>query len=341
MLIDFEICAHPGCSLLEGSLAQKAWRRGQSGLKWCVRINDPWEKKGSFYMTCCFFRCALNRAWLLLLTLTLLIVIDGGKSPIQASSAIDLAPHRAVYEMTLDEVRPGSSVSSIIGYMVFKFSGSACSGFALDMSLVNSITNLSGETAVVDVRAESFEDANGKAFRFNSSQYQNYQLVDKTSGNAARRPSGGGLSVRLEKEEGDELTFSGDILFPTQHSLLLLRAAHKGKSLVYADVYDGSEKGDRFYSTTSFIGKNMSPGADADLPAVENAEQLLELQSWPVAISYFDADKKGDQVPSYELSFRLYGNGVSRQLILDYGDYVMRGVLKDIEFLDSPPCGPE
>jgi hypothetical protein len=34
----------------------------------------------------------------------------------------------------------------------------------------------------------------------------------------------------------------------------------------------------------------------------------------------------------------LYENGVSRALLLDYGDFVVSGEMKQIEFRDTKPC---
>jgi len=63
------------------------------------------------------------------------------------------------------------------------------------------------------------------------------------------------------------------------------------------------------------------------------------LMSWPVSISYFDPQKeKQDGLPSYELAFLYFENGVSRRLFIDYGDFAIRGVLKDITFLEATKC---
>ena len=61
------------------------------------------------------------------------------------------------------------------------------------------------------------------------------------------------------------------------------------------------------------------------------------MKRWPVTISYFEEDKK-DNTPNYVLSFDLYENGVSRALKLDYGDFVLAGEMKQLEFLPSKPC---
>lgn len=110
--------------------------------------------------------------------------------------------------------------------------------------------------------------------------------------------------------------------------------------MVQANVYDGSEKGDKLYETTTFIGKPVAPGPSAPT-GVANAEKLDELVSWPVTISYFERTqtaRKDEGLPAYELSFRLFANGVSRDLLIDYGSFSIKGVLSRIDFREPAEC---
>ena len=40
------------------------------------------------------------------------------------------------------------------------------------------------------------------------------------------------------------------------------------------------------------------------------------------------------------MSFVLYENGVTRDLVMDYGDYKLAGTLKAVEALEQQPCDP-
>ena len=63
------------------------------------------------------------------------------------------------------------------------------------------------------------------------------------------------------------------------------------------------------------------------------------MKAWPVSLSYFDAASgKADAVPSYELAFLFYENGVSRKLMIDYGEFAIRGQLIDLTMLDKGKC---
>ena len=42
--------------------------------------------------------------------------------------------------------------------------------------------------------------------------------------------------------------------------------------------------------------------------------------------------------PSYQIDFRLYANGVSRELLIDYGDFSIHGTLSKLDYLKAEAC---
>ncbi len=250
-----------------------------------------------------------------------------------------LAPHRAVYELTLGETGAGSNVTDIRGQLVYDFQGSVCQGYTLNTRLATEVFDRDGKPSVNDIRTESWEDGEGKRFRFSTSQYSNSKLSDSTKGTARRTGHGHGvIAVDLEKPKRSSLTLPGKILFPTQHSAAVLKAASAGLTRLQADVYDGSEKGTKVYETTTVIGAPLELSANAQLPAIKNAALLDTIPSWPIVMSYYESGPKKDGLPAYEISFRMYANGVSRKLKLDYGAFSLNGELSSIEFFEPKPC---
>ena len=58
-----------------------------------------------------------------------------------------------------------------------------------------------------------------------------------------------------------------------------------------------------------------------------------------MSIGYFEPGSDStDAVPVYELSFLFFENGVSRNLFIDYGEFAMRGDLKEIAFHTPSKC---
>jgi EipB-like len=280
--------------------------------------------------------------WRVLLLLLALPLVEGTLlSPAHALAAKEpgkLVAHRAIYEMTLDDARTASGITGIDGRMVFEFTGSECDGYSLNMRMVTQMTDSQGQTNLTDLRSSTWEQGDGQKFRFQSAQYLNDKLGDVTMGRAVRESPNEAVKVKLSQPSRAELNLSGQVLFPTQHSLALIEAARAGQSLFQARIYDGSEKGRKVYDTTAFIGRKVEAGADADkLEPAAKEKGLDQLASWPVSIGYFEP-KGGDLTPSYQIDFRLYENGVSRELLIDYGDFSIHGTLTALEYLKPAEC---
>jgi hypothetical protein len=256
-----------------------------------------------------------------------------------AGQDIILAPHRAVYEMTLVTTRGGTGVTAVSGRMVYDLTGSVCEGYTQNMRFVTQMTNQGGTSMITDLRSSSWEEGSGRRFRFNSSQFRDEKPTEATAGDAARANAADDIKVELTKPAKKGLSLSARVYFPIQHSIALLQAAKLGKASFRADLYDGSEKGEKVYDTVSIIGRHRPPGVNQTLPRVKNIEALDRLEAWPVAIGYFEpGSDKTDALPVYELTFLFFENGVSRKLFIDYGEFSMRGELKEITFHPPSKC---
>lgn len=254
--------------------------------------------------------------------------------------AVKLAPHRAVYDLSLDKADSSSNVSEIHGRLVLSFKGSECAGYSMDTRIVTAIADRDGKNTVTDMRSSTWEHATGGKFRFNNSQYLNQRLSEHVTGRAARVTTSDSINIQLNKPEKRKISFKGEPLFPTQHTIAVLQAAQSGQNVLQANIYDGSEKGVKMYETTTFIGKLRSPGANT-LKKIKNSEPLNSLVSWPVMLSYYESSKparSNEGLPDYELSFVLYANGVSRKLLIDYGSFTIAGDLTRIDFYEPTKC---
>ena len=89
-------------------------------------------------------------------------------------------------------------MTDIRGQLVYDFRGSACQGYTLNTRLITEVFDREGKSSTNDIRSESWEDADGKRFRFSTSQYANGKLTDLTKG-LARRIGTDTVAVDLEK----------------------------------------------------------------------------------------------------------------------------------------------
>jgi hypothetical protein len=247
--------------------------------------------------------------------------------------SVSLAPHRAVYELTLAKSVGTKSPTAAHGRIAFDFTGSSCEGYVQNFRQFTELQPAEGPTRVSDMQSATFEDPEGKNFNFKMTTSVDSAEADAVDGKASKTANGP-LSVNLAKPKRSKFNIESDIAFPTEHLRRILAAAIEGNNLLEAKVYDGSETGEKVYETTTYIGHPIAS------PAVEKAAhipQLEKMRRWPVSISYFESGKKDDG-PSYTLSFDLYENGISRALRLDYGDFVLAGEMSSLELLSQPEC---
>lgn len=282
---------------------------------------------------------SLNRS----LVLTIAVIAAGsGFAGGQAKAAAGAAflPHQALYELRLVKSRGGNAISSARGRILYNFSGSACEGYTSEFRQVSELNSGEGKVTLSDLRSTSWEDGEGKSYRFKIDTRTNDTDSSPVDGVAER--TGDRITVKLKQPGTKTFTIDGSTVFPTEQIRRIIAAAKDGKSLLELTIYDGSDNGEKVYNTLTVIGQPI-PGdrtiASPD-PSTAN-DQMKLLTRWPVTVSYYDRDAKareGEQTPVYAMSFELFENGVSRSLVLDYNDFVIAGALGRFDIKDSKPC---
>jgi len=253
------------------------------------------------------------------------------------SALIPLAPHRAVYDLKLGQLRGKRSLEAVRGRIVYDFAGNMCEGYDLRFRQVTELDTGEGKYALSDLRSTSWEEAGARSLRFDSENYLDRKLVDSVDGHADK--SAEGVTVTLAKPKPKTMDI-GTAVFPSEHMRRIIAAARAGQTLLEVTVYDGSESGDKVYQSLTVIGKKISPNEHEPTDAAAGAALVAGLERWPVTISYFDRAQQGggEQTPVYSISFEAYENGIARALVLDYNDFTVTGDLTSLETKDAKPC---
>jgi hypothetical protein len=272
-------------------------------------------------------------------SLASLAVIAVAYGPARAAAASFL-PHQALYELSLVKSRGSNPVNSARGRILYNFSGSACEGYTSEFRQVSELEIGEGKTMLSDLRSTSWEDAQGKSYRFKIDSRSNDSESAPVDGMAER--TGDHITVKLKQPEAKTFTLDGSTVFPTEQIQRIIAAAKEGKSLLELTVYDGSDNGQKVYNTLSVIGQPIEGTKQVASPDPSTtSDQMKPLTRWPVTVSYYDREAKakdGEQTPVYSMSFELYENGVSRKLVLDYNDFVIAGALGKFDVKDAKPC---
>ena len=268
------------------------------------------------------------------------VTADAQKVLPPKTTGVDLAPHRAVYDLKLSRSRGAGSVEGVRGRIVYDFSGNACAGYELKFRQVSELDSGSGKAMLSDLRASTWEDVQAKKFRFNSENRINEKAVDTVDGNAERKSDA--VAVTLKKPSGKSFKIGSGAVFPIEHMRKIIEAAREGKSVLEVVVYDGSETGEKLYDTLTVIGQPIKPGERPADDISGKTAGMANQTRWPVTISYFDraakGSPKGETMPAYSVGFELYENGVSRALKLDYNDFAISGEMTAIEMTPVKAC---
>jgi hypothetical protein len=257
-----------------------------------------------------------------------------GAAPEAAGQGAILAPHRAVYELSLDPAKTGTKLDSASGRIAFEITGNACEGYSVTLRQVTQLDTGEGRQSTSDLHSVTWENGAAKSYRFKSRNHVNNELRDEVDGTAERAPDGG-LTVSLSAPKTAPFDLTGNISLPTEHLVKLLAAAAASERILETRVFDGAPDGKKVYDTLAVIGAPVKSSGP-----LEEAAQRPELQSmtrYPVTVSYFEPGT-GERTPAYVLGFELYENGISRALRLDYGGFALRGELSALELLKATPC---
>lgn len=279
------------------------------------------------------------------LTLAAVIVAAGLFGPPLAKSgtaqAASPAPHRAVYSMVMEQNRSGSDLSDIRGTMAMEWADT-CDGWALNQKMLLAVIPAEGARFDRAYSFTSYESKDGLLFRFNMRITTNGTVTEDIAGRATLTAPGGPGEVVFTEPEGERVALPAGTVFPTEHLLLAIDGAMADQRGLERDVFIGTDI-ESLYRVSGFLGREVQPGTR---PVIESPGRddragliaaLADLRSYIVSFGYYPSDAD-DEAPEFEVTYRLMENAVAPYLDLDYGDYVIRGLLDYLEYLPDPGC---
>lgn len=257
-----------------------------------------------------------------------------GTAPLMASG---LAPHRAFYVLEADRLDDKGGITAIAGKLAYEITGNDCDGYAVNYRIANRYIQGEGSPQTMDIQLTSFESGDGLELDMRQKQFVNGSLETETRVKASKPKGGGAGSGELEAKENKSFEIDAAAIFPAAFQKQLVVDAEKGETRSAAVVFEGSDD-QKAARAVGFIGARK-PGGKIDNGAdVATLDDLNKLPSWPVTVSYYNLDANGDEQPNFSASFNMLQNGVSTDLVLDYGTYALKGKLEKIEMLKSEAC---
>lgn len=247
---------------------------------------------------------------------------------VAAAGPMPLASHRAVYDLSLKVSEQGSGIQNVRGRIVMEVEN-GCEGYVLNQRMLIELSNVEGGTVVSDYHLSTWEDKTGDMMRFTVSNTLNGQSIENHDGVATKDAEKG--AVTFKNKEKKSLNLPKDAIFPTEHTLTILKSAKEGKKLISAKIYDGNGI-EGLQDSLTVIGKKSAASEE-----MAKNDVMKNLYYWPVQLSYFDLTEQTNE-PDYEIGLSMYENGVATDLILKYKDFSLNGKLVQLDFLGMEVC---
>jgi hypothetical protein len=259
---------------------------------------------------------------------------------VDASAQATIVSHRAIYDLSLAGSTGRSGISGADGRMVMELTGSACEGWSVSFRRVMELRPAEGNVKLLDTQIASWESGDGLSMRMTQKEYIDNTLETDTKLSAEFPGRGEPGHGHMDLPNPGDFDLASGTIFPIEHQLRLMTAAEGAGARDVSYVFDGSS-GTKVFKAITFIGKKKDAGASPAAASNKDVAALAKMPSWPISISFFEAsggNASGEELPSYQVSFTLYQNGVAENLVMDYGDFAVSGKLSGLEFLKQADC---
>jgi EipB-like len=258
-------------------------------------------------------------------------IVGLGLLPVAAATSAEISPHRASYTLSLGGSKTSSGVVDLDGAMYIEWQ-EVCDGWTINQRMRFQLTDSDGERTDNDINFSSWEAKDGLSYRFTLRSLRDGEVDETLRGRAVLDGKGKGGKAIFAEPEGLEIDLPPGTLFPTEHTLTLIRLAEKGENQVARMVFDGATR-DGALEVNAIIGaKTPETGAPPRIAAAVGARP-----AWHVRMAFFKTDDRNGE-PEYETGLRLQDNGVGRDYTFEYPEFAIKSKLDLLEALPKPKC---
>ncbi len=242
--------------------------------------------------------------------------LPGHAGASQAGGSAFLAPHKALYDLSLESTHGGGTVAAT-GTMSFQVTDT-CTGWASQQQLRLQLVTREGQSSDMVSDYATLESKDGRHLTFDMRERDNGSVTQQVRGEASTNPSGDG-EIRFTLPTRSTMALPRGTLFPMAHTAAIIAAAEAGRKSIDPVLFDGTSADGPTDSYVTILGW-QAPPSQSDYPV------LATQPSGRVHVSFFSRDP-GSITPDYEIGMRYFGDGVSDRLDMDFGDFTMQGRL--------------
>jgi hypothetical protein len=247
---------------------------------------------------------------------------------VKPATAAEVVPHHAVYELSLKSGGHGE-ISDVAGTIEFDWED-ACDGWAVSYRMDMMFVYQAGTAMEFGMNIASWESKDGSRYRFFVKRLEGDQVTEEFRGEAELDASGGG-KAEYSLPEQKTVELPPGTLFPTAHSLRVLDIVAHGERFFWATFFDGSD-GEGVLGVNTVVADRKDSDA-----AIGKAWPLLAGTAYSnVQLAFFRSTDESE-LPESEQQLLMFDNGITSELIFDYGDFSVLGKLKELKLL-KPSC---
>lgn len=247
--------------------------------------------------------------------------------------AITLAPHKAVYDVTLTARKSGSPVLNVSGTLEYELRAD-CDAWATSHNFKLSYQYAEGAPVALSGHFATYETFGGDTLFFSALRNRNGMAVENVKGEAKLAPGKDGIA-RYAVPPGLNQTLPAGLLFPNVHTRHILERANAGDKIFDAVVFDGSDK-EGPVEINTVIGKSL-PGTDVVKASPRIDKTLLDSRAWRLRMAFFPL-KGTESSPDYEMDAVLQENGIITDMRIEYPEFTVTQKLTSLTPLPTEIC---
>ena len=252
----------------------------------------------------------------------------------QQAAPVTVAPHRAIYTMSMASAKSGSNITDVSGRLEFEWRD-VCDGWAIQQHMKLHIASGEGEDQDIVSNELTWESKDGKKYNFNIHHETNGQETEAYHGKASQKPDGS-VVVAYSQPKGKTLQLPAGTMFPTAHTEYVLSSAADGQKFFTRRVFDGSDT-DGASDISAFIAPLRPTDQEDGLSVELKKNQLVAADAWPVHLAFFKINDEKEQ-PDYEMDLGLLPNSIARHIRINYSDFSIIGTLVGVESIATQNC---
>lgn len=246
------------------------------------------------------------------------------------AAAVQLIPHRAVYELAAKPGNGFGASGSLRGLLTYELTD-ACEGWSVTQKAGIDMASPEGEPVRYEWSQATWEAKDASSYRYVIKEGQAGAEALQRRGEL-RFDAPGGAGTLTTEMPGRSETQIGPALLPVQHTVALIEHAAAGDVVYVTELFDATVDQQPVQISAGFGPASeqwSSPGGDF--------AALKKVASRHVDFAFFVADLP-DGTPDFEQSVRLFDNGVVAEVEFEFAGLPVRGTLRKLDVLEAQSC---